>query len=232
MKSGYILLGLLALSLSISCTKEEPAPPEPAPVPINEAPEVPVQLLPTENEQCVPVDLQFKWKDAIDPENDRVFYKLEVSADDNFEDIIQSRQSEGPEVNLDLDPGQRLYWRVKAIDALHNESEFSSARTFYTEPDPGYNSIPQQPQQVQPGNGTTVTQNKVLLEWTASDADEDDLEYELYFGTEDPPQLMAESLEGTSMEISIESNKTYYWKVIVTDVHGGKAIGGLWYFKT
>ena len=74
--------------------------------------------------------------------------------------------------------------------------------------------------------GTSAT-----LEWNAKDVDGDDLTYDVYFGTDKTPMTMiSESQVETTIAVDVTSGETYYWKVVVADVHDEKTIGSVWSF--
>lgn len=49
--------------------------------------------------------------------------------------------------------------------------------------------------------------------------------YDIYFGTENPPQTLSENIASTSIDVSISPNLHYYWRVVVKDNTQGVAIG-------
>lgn len=227
MRSVYILNFFIFILIS-GCSKEDPAPDRVKNLP----PETPVLLKPANNEICIPANLLFEWKTAADPEGDDVSYQLEISTDQNLSSNLQVWQIGSPTAEMSMETGVTYFWRVKAIDIRNNESSYSEIRKFFTEPNPEFNRIPHQPEQVSPGNNSSVEGNKVLLKWTATDPDGDVLWYDVYFGTENPPQHIKEDHGNSSIELDIEPNKTYYWNITVKDEHGAKAIGEVWKFKS
>ncbi|CAN5137249.1 hypothetical protein BH23BAC2_BH23BAC2_22480 [soil metagenome] len=224
------LISLSALLLSGGCSKEDPET-APKPVQENRAPETPMLVRPVENESCTSTNLTFEWKAAEDPDGDNVSYQLEVSQNQNFSGSVQARQTGTLTAVLNLDPGVTYYWRAKAIDTRYTSSSYSGVRKFYTEPKLPSNGIPYQPEVVFPGNNSVVDGDKILLKWNARDPDGDELLYDLYFANQNPPQLIKDNHPTTSLEVTIESNSTYYWKIVAKDPHGAKAIGEVWSFK-
>jgi len=74
----------------------------------------------------------------------------------------------------------------------------------------------------------------VVLKWEGGDPDPDEtVAYDVYFGKNQDPPLMAEGHEESSYapgELIIKTN--YYWKVVSRDSHGGVTEGPVWAFTT
>lgn len=62
------------------------------------------------------------------------------------------------------------------------------------------------------------------LTWeTATDPDGDDVSYQVYFDTENPPQITIANqlaISSFTIENALETETTYYWKVIAKDTEG------------
>jgi len=95
-----------------------------------------------------------------------------------------------------------------------------------------FNEAPNKPTINSPSNSATLEEIPSKLDWNCIDADNDILKYEVYFGTENPPALLASDIEESEYSgIPVESNKTYYWKIIAEDEHGDRAESGVWTFS-
>jgi hypothetical protein len=106
------------------------------------APPVPRLLLPTEGTVTRP-ETYFDWESVSDPSMP-VTYTLQVAADHNFASVVLEKERIGAsEYTLRGDESltayaktSTYYWRVKAIDAASNESEWSPFSSFYVAPPP------------------------------------------------------------------------------------------------
>jgi hypothetical protein len=59
----------------------------------------------------------------------------------------------------------------------------------------------------------------------------DPVTYDLYFGTQDVPPLVASGLISPTYHVeTLERWQTYYWRVVVQDRQGDETIGPLWHF--
>ena len=99
-------------------------------------PSTPTPLLPAVT-TVAPARTRFDWQEVTDSSG--VTYLLQIGADSNFSTILLEKEGlTGSEYTLtgeeELKPtGQDIayYWRVKAIDGAFNESEWSTATSFY-----------------------------------------------------------------------------------------------------
>ena len=130
-----------------------------------------------------------------------------------------------------MEAGQDYYWRVQAIDSKNSKSEFSSVWAFYVEGEATTNHVPYIPSLIAPQMGTEVNSTTIVLEWQATDIDNDPLLYDIYFGNSQNPELYQSGFTQNSIEVSVSPNQAYYWKV---NVHDGNATsyGGIWAFTT
>ena len=95
--------------------------------------------------------------------------------------------------------------------------------------DPG---IPTNPS---PSDGTTDQswRQPLILSWECSDPDGDEMEYYIYFGTENPPtQLVSIENAQTHTVTYLLNETTYFWKVDSRDVDNNQTAGPVWNFTT
>lgn len=120
--------------------------------------------------------------------------------------------------------GGTYFWYVYTIDANNVES-FSPVWEFQV------NSNPTVPV-LTPANNATKVSKTVALTWTTSDAEHDDLTYDVYLGTTTTPGPVATGLTAATYSPTLAYNTTYYWKVVVKDPYGGSATSNVYTFKT
>lgn len=80
------------------------------------------------------------------------------------------------------------------------------------------------------GVGPTPT-----LNWISTDPDiGDSIFFDIYFGGQNPPEsLVAANWKLNSYHIfGLDSNKTYFWKIVAKDNHGGVTESKVWRFTT
>ncbi len=97
------------------------------------------------------------------------------------------------------------------------------------------NNPPNQPSDPFPADySTQVSVDSLVLSWTCSDPNGDDLTFDIYFGTTSPPSLVwgnYSTMSYTSKVDPLDYSTPYFWKIIAKD---GKATteSDLWKFTT
>ena len=223
----YFIISLILISCSGDSPDEIPEPEKP----LNKAPSSPNLISPQNNLACTYSTMNFEWEPSTDPEGTKVNYELEVSYRQDFEELHKFTSTSNTSVSLSLEKGSTYYWRVFSRDMEGAKSDPFEVRSFYTEPDLTYNSIPQNPNSEKPENNSTVDITTSLLEWTSTDEDGDSLKFDVYFGTTIPPPLVREDMEASSLEVDLSEETSYYWKIVAKDSKGAKAIGPIWNFS-
>jgi hypothetical protein len=227
---NLILLLILFGALN-ACSKGSETPVEVDVV--NKAPATPTLAFPEDNLFCTVNELDFQWSSSIDPEGDVVSYVFELATLGDFSDMYFEIESSTLAVSKEVSKGQNFYWRVRAKDDKNNFSSYSPIRSFYTEAGQSSNSLPSVPQLISPDNNSIVSDLEVELNWEANDEDEEQLRYELYFGTTETPALLVENLlENTYFIRNLNNGKTYYWQIKAIDERNGTTIGQVWSFTT
>ena len=225
-----ITIGLLLIACGGSGGDDTPPPPEPPTE--NKAPSSPTQIYPANNDLCIDNSVTFSWNAATDPENDVLSYVVEVSENNSFSPLTETKTVSTTSTTISLEKGVAFYWRILAKDS-NNSSNYSAANSFYTEGNGVTNYVPFSPELVTPTNNETVQSTTVDLKWTARDVDNDALTYDVYLDTTNPPTTKKEdNSANTTVTITVESSKNYYWYVVAKDGNGGKTIGQVWQFKT
>ena len=206
---------------------------ESIPVAENKTPSTPVLKAPVNNLLCTDNTVTFNWASSLDLDGDDINYTIQISEDNQFLQIEHNTNVTETTTTFALDKGKAYYWRVKATDSKNESSSFSSTFQFYTEGVASENHLPFSPVLVSPELSSVVQTASVNLKWTASDVDKDDLMYDIFFGTNNPPiQKVSSNQYENNLNVEVVSSKVYYWKVVVKDSQGGKTIGQVWNFKT
>lgn len=225
-----LFLKILIVLLFSSCSSEETSQGTVE----NTAPGKPFLIAPVNNNLCIDNSVNFKWEPVEDLEGDELTYEIQISTDNAFNQIEKTIITPEISSTISLQKGIAYYWRVKAIDERGNSSEFSSIYNFYTEGDEDINRLPFSPSLIRPELNSSTEGSTIALEWNASDVDvEDELSYDVFFGTNNPPiTKVSNHQSSTQLDLTIESSKKYYWRVVVYDNNGGETIGQVWNFST
>lgn len=233
-----IILRFLAISWMItSCSGgDEPVVSNPGTSSSpNNAPNAPVLTGPIDNQLCINNNLEFDWSNSIDPDGDAVRYTLEVSKNSEFTQVTHRFSNLfTPTKTILLEKGVAYYWRVKAVDGKNANSSFSSIFKFYTEGFGKENHLPFSPTLIQPLLNVITQGSSVSLVWGAADVDGDELTFDVFLDTNNPPttSIVKNHSVKSYTASSLTSGTTYYWKVVTKDDHGGIAVGQVWSFKT
>lgn len=206
----------------------------PTPESVNIKPTDPLNSKPTNNLLCIDNLVTFEWSPSTDSDGDVIKYQLQIATDNQFLQNVQIKDNlSATSTQISLQRGVAYYWRVKAVDSKNASSDYSNTFQFYTKGDGVLNYVPFLPSIVAPRLNEIVQTNSVKLQWTASDTDGDPINFDVYFGTENPPTTKVfEDLNDNFVTVNLTASKDYYWKVVVKDDKGGAAIGQVWNFKT
>ncbi|WGH74681.1 hypothetical protein P8625_11370 [Tenacibaculum tangerinum] len=199
---------------------------------VNEAPSKVTLTYPTQNLLCIDNTIPFDWSDATDPNQDNISYKVEIATNRELTNIVKSQTSTTSTATILLDKGKAHYWRVTAVDSKGKEGAPSEVFAFYTKGEGETNIAPFTAELVKPEDEGTISGATIILEWKGADSNTSDtLTYDVYFGEEaNPTTLKQENLNTNTLEVSVETGKTYYWKVNTKDNFGAKSIGQIWSF--
>ena len=95
------------------------------------------------------------------------------------------------------------------------------------------NNIPYKPKNPYPENGEIDVRPDVDLRWNCTDPDGDELVYDVYLGTTNPPPLFASDVPENVFDPGLLSFLTkYYWYVVSKDNRGGTNESNIWNFTT
>ncbi|PXY46012.1 glycoside hydrolase family 78 protein [Flavobacterium hydrophilum] len=199
----------------------------------NAEPTVPVLTLPADNKLCVDNTVSFEWKQSKDKNKSEIIYHIEIALDNQFTEIVETRESYSNSQEIELYQNTAYYWRIKATNSEGLSSAYSKTRKFYTAGEAVVNHLPFSPELVSPVLNTTLSTTTASLKWNAADADGDILNYDVYFGTVNPPVTkISENNAAKTTDVALQSAKEYFWRVVAKDNKGGETVGQIWRFKT
>ncbi len=95
------------------------------------------------------------------------------------------------------------------------------------------NNPPYVPSNPKP-SGPNISVCPPNLSWTGGDPDGDNVTYDVYFGKDFPPELIAEDIDTTWYQtlFLLEFSTMYYWTIVAEDEHGLTTHGPNWTFTT
>ena len=227
---GFLLISLFVLSCSAEDDSGTSSPPpttqQPTPTP---TPQVPTPgksglSAPENNEVCYEGE-------SVDTSNSEVTFSWEASSDTDSYDLQITNQetnqsqtesgitSTSKDVTLTTDVSYS--WKIVSKANDTNDTTSSDTWQFYLAGDGQENYAPFPATILSPTSGAAVDDNNgnITLSWEGNDPDEgDSISYTIYFdevdGLQDP---IEEDVLESSLEVSVESGTTYYWRVKTSD---------------
>jgi len=121
------------------------------------------------------------------------------------------------------------YWKIDVWDNQGNPTygDIWSFTTRGNEP-PNTPSFPFPPDNV---TGIYIDTN---LSWACEDPDGDDVSYDIYFGTTQPPPMIESNYSGTMYDLQaiLVFNTKYFWRIVAWDTFDYMTSGPNWSFTT
>lgn len=215
-----VLLGIVVISLSVfSCSKDTPGGGGTTPTPTAKTPGKAVLTSPENNKTCEEVNtsgqVTFSWNASTDTDA----YDLKIT-NLNTQGVSNQNNLTTTSKAVTLSKGIPYSWSITSKNE-GTKTTTSDTWQFYLAGDGVVNYAPFPATAVSPSPGASVarTSGKVTVEWSGSDADDDSLTYTLEMDTIDGIQevVIAEDISESSVEVSVEADTVYYWRVISSD---------------
>ena len=229
MKKIVLLFGGFILLLS-SCAKD--------PIPVE--PGVASLISPANNETCLvgtslndtQSNVSFSWSAA----SNAISYEVIISN-------LQSQSSQtytapSNQTTIALTKAEPYSWIVKSIGEDGSTPSESELWKFYLAGEGTINYAPFPSELISPRSGANITpdiNNLVILNWNGSDVDGDLESFKVYLDQNDATTLNTTipfQNNNNSIEVEVENNATYYWKVVAIDANGNQSSSGVYAFRT
>jgi len=193
----------------------------------NEAPNEPSDPEPEDGATDVAINQDCSWTGG-DPDNDTVTYDV-YFGDSNPPPKVKSNQTSTSYNTGVLDFETEYFWKIVAWDEF-SYSSTGPTWSFTTQE----NLPPEPPSDPDPEDGATDVSIEKMLRWTGYDPNPgDQLTFDVYFGTTNPPDLVAEDINQDAYDPgTMDLSTIYYWQIITTDSQGLSKTGEIWSFTT
>ena len=192
----------------------------------NQAPNQPGNPSPSNGATGVSLSTNLSWTGG-DPDGHAVTYDIYFGTSSS-PPLVKSNNSTTSYNPGTLTSGTTYYWKIVAKDA-YGASTAGSVWSFTALA----NHAPYQPGLVMPANGATDVSWYAGFEWTGGDPDGDNVTYDFYFGTTNPPPLLqADNTSNIYYLDTLSETTTYYWMIVAKDEHGATTAGPVWTFTT
>jgi hypothetical protein len=181
-----------------------------------------------ENEAMnVALDIRLEWEFISETNGSGITFDVYIDTNDPPSAIVAPNITE-----LYFDPSvaphTTYYWKVigKGPEGDIVESDIWSYTTL--------NNAPEAAVLTSPANQEVGVSIDKPLEWVAAaDPDGDEVSYDVYLDTNEPPTAkVGADIIDISFQQALQPNTLYYWKVISKDGYGGLAESEIWSFTT
>ena len=169
---------------------------------------------------------QLSWT-GNDPDGDAVTYDVYFGTTNPPVATLTRAQNTATYDPGILEEGTAYYWKVVTWDE-HGAGTTGPVWSFTT------TNAPDIPANPFPIDGTTNIGLTISLSWAGGDPDGDDVLYDVYFGTANPPTVkFSDDQSGTIYSPgTLAVGTTYYWTVTARDEQNTVTSGPVWSFTT
>jgi hypothetical protein len=219
------LIYIITLGILFSCTKETlESPPSSADL-----------ELPLKDETCntgivvskTRSTVTFTWKQA----NSTTRYELVIK--NLITNEVVSYKTPTLSLSVELNRNTPYSWYVNSLNSTPQVAK-SEVWKFYNSGEAITNYSPYPAEIISPKMDEIFAAGtaNVNLTWAGLDVDKDIVNYDVYFGTATTPPLLRTITvnQGSSLQVSVTTKTTYYWKVITKDKEGNRSDSGIFKF--
>jgi len=194
----------------------------------NNPPNTPSSPSPSNGATNVPIDTILSWTGG-DPDGDPVTYNVFFGTTSPPPKVSDNQSATSYDPPGDLDFSTTYYWQIVAYD---NQGAYATGPlwSFTTKA----NGPPNTPDNPNPVNHATEVSVNIILTWSCSDPDGDDITYCVFLGKTSPPPKVSDNQTGTSYDPpgALEFTTTYFWQIVAYDEYGASTTGPIWDFTT
>lgn len=220
---------LLVLSVFISCTTKD----DQVNLVSSNTPSPSTLVFPKNNTECnegaivseTESDVLFKWEETKNTSS----YFLTITNLNNG--LTREIKTVSNEFLIRILRGTPYSWVVKSKAIIGNETTDSETWKFYNAGLPEESHSPFPAEAISPTIGSNVSQGTIKLQWQATDVDNDIVSYKVIMDTSSSPITEVGNTTVNSLNVTVSSDKVYYWKVITADAAGNASNSQVFQFK-
>lgn len=189
-------------------------------------------IFPENNTECnegiviseTETEVLFQWQEATNASS----YVLQIT---NLNDGTSRNISTiSNEFLIRIFRGTPYSWSVESLVGGTNETAESTTWRFYNAGLPQESHPPFPAVAISPDPGSSIDEGAVVLQWEASDIDNDIVSYTIVLDTMNPPVTEVGTTSNTNLEVTATSGLVYYWKVVTTDAIGNASDSQIFQF--
>lgn len=190
-------------------------------------------IFPENNSECnegAPIDelesnVTFEWNASQNTDS----YTITLTNLNNGADFDTSVTTN--EATITIARGTPYEWFVTSKANGTNTTAQSAKWRFFNEGPGIENFAPFPAEAIKPDRGATLNASTITLEWSATDVDNDIKDYEVFFGFENQELNSLGSVDISSIEVTVESGKTYEWRIKTNDQEGNSSTSEIFLFR-
>ncbi|MDP8207312.1 MAG: SUMF1/EgtB/PvdO family nonheme iron enzyme [Candidatus Electryonea clarkiae] len=200
----------------------------------NQSPAAPSNANPGNGNTGIGITPTLSWT-CSDPDEDPLTYDVYFGTDGQNLTVASDDQSTTefqPNGGNPLNHSTQYFWMIVAKDDHDNETE-GSVWSFTTIAEDA-NQPPSSPSDPVPASESTdLGITNIQLTWSCSDPEEDELAYDLFFGTDQGalPEVSTGQSQTQYDLGELQYSTTYYWRIKAKDDEN-ETIGPIWSFTT
>jgi len=198
--------------------------------PANNPPNLPTQPSPADAVANIdPLSVTIAWTSSDPDVGDELSYDIYFGA--SSPPVLYKRTRSTAVQIEQLDILQTYFWKIVAKDSRGGITE-GPIWSFTT-----LNNPPGSPEYKLPYDSSEIVPENATLSWAAAtDPNPGDTiaGYDIYFGTtSNPPLVVSDHTDTHYLVGNLDTDTTYYWKIVARDNHGAQSPGSpVWFFKT
>jgi len=238
MKKKHLYILMIAV-LAYACSSSGGDGPDPNPNPDPDpdpaaAPSAATLVFPEDDSECTEGEIlsegtsrvDFMWNDSRNTDSYEVNLKdLNTGTTSAFTSTTNNKL-------INLVRGNPYEWFVVSRRIGTNQTASSPVWRFYNAGPGVENYAPFPAEAVSPPRGAHLDPTTaVTLEWSASDIDEDIVEYDVYLGTASDALLLLTTTSEITADADVQSGTTYYWNVVTHDSAGNTSVSEIFEFR-
>lgn len=224
-----IPLCLLVITIATSCSSDD----EQTDVIVEDLPSAATLIFPHNNTECnegtivsdTETDVLFQWEEA---ENTSSYILTLTNLNDGTSREIKTVTND---FLIRILRGTPYSWVVKSKASKGNATADSETWKFYNAGLPEESHPPFPAEVISPQMGASVDQGDVLLQWEATDVDNDIASYTILLDTSSTPVAEVGTPAVNSLNVTVSTGQIYYWKVITTDELGNESHSQIFQFR-
>lgn len=192
-------------------------------------------LFPLNNSECTegtnitPTQstISFDWSDSNNTDSYQLVLKnLNSQTSQNYTSTLS-------DIDITLPRGVPFSWYVISKANGTTQTAQSPTWKFYNAGEATTSYAPFPAELITPVMGTAFESNatSVKLVWNGNDVDDDISEFEVLFGTDNPPSTSKGTTASSNMTVTISTGNTYFWRVITKDGQNNSSNSDIFQFK-